>query len=92
MSYRIEYDGREGKYEVRRERNILPILVLFAAAFLFVALCTQPQWVEKLRNLLIPGEDGVTIQAFHNMTDDLRSGASVGEALEVFCRFVIHGE
>jgi hypothetical protein len=92
MGYRIEYDGQAGKYEVRPERNVMPILLLFVAAFLTAAFCFRPQIAQELRGFLIPGEDAVTVQAFRNMTDDLRSGATVGEAVEAFCRFVIHGK
>lgn len=48
--------------------------------------------MQKFRSFLIPGEDAVTVQAFQNMTDDLRSGATLGDAVEAFCRFVIHGQ
>ena len=91
MGYRIEYDGREGKFEVTQEGKWLP-KILFCTVILVAALCLCPQGGQKLRSFLIPGEDAVTLQAFHNMTDDLRSGATVGEAVEAFCRYVIHGQ
>ena len=91
MGYRIEYDGRAGKYEVKREGKGLP-KVLLCGVILIAALILWPQGAQKLRSFLIPGEDAVTVQAFHNMTDDLRSGATVGEAVEAFCRYVIHGQ
>lgn len=92
MGYRIVYDGQAKKYEVHSERNVFSVFVFIGAALLATALFFWPQGLEMLRSGLIPGEDAVTVQAFHNMTDDLRSGATVGEAVEVFCRFVIHGE
>lgn len=91
MGYRIEYDGRAGKYEVKPEGKVLPKFLL-CAGILAAALCLWPQEANKLRSFLIPGEDAVTVQAFQNMTDDLRSGATVGEAVEAFCRYVIHGQ
>ena len=91
MGYRIEYDGRAGKYEVKSERKALP-KILLCALILVAALCLWPQGAQKLRSFLIPGEDAVTVQAFKNMTNDLRSGARVGEAVEAFCRYVIHGQ
>ena len=91
MGYRIEYDGRAGKYEVKPEGKGLP--KIFLCGIIRVAsLCLWPQGAQKLRSFLIPGEDAVTVQAFQNMTDDLRSGATVGEAVEAFCRYVIHGQ
>lgn len=91
MGYRIEYDGRAGKYEVKPEGKGLP-KVLLCGVILIAALILWPQGVQKLKSFLIPGEDALTVQAFHNMTDDLRSGATVGEAVEAFCRYVIHGQ
>ena len=91
MGYRIEYDGRAGKYEVKPEGKGLP-KVLLCGVILIAALMLWPQGTKMLRSFLIPGEDAVTVQAFQNMTNDLRSGATVGEAVEAFCRYVIHGQ
>ena len=91
MGYRIEYDGQAGKYEVREEGKLLT-KILLCVGTLAAVLCFSPENARDLRSFLIPGEDTVTIQAFHNMTLDLRSGASFGQALEAFCRFVIHGQ
>ena len=91
MGYRIEYDGRAGKYEVKREGKWgIPILLCTAIVLAF--LCFLPQGRGELCGFLIPGEDEITLQAFENMTCDLRSGASLGEAVEAFCRFLIHGQ
>ena len=91
MSYRIVYDGREGKYEVCKQKRISGmIVVVFACVLLF--LCLSPWAAEQVRSILIPGDDSVTVAAFSSMTDDLRSGAGFLEAVEVFCRQVIHGQ
>lgn len=93
MGYRIEYDGRIDKYEVTKDHSWRFPMLTFGAFILFAVLTYHfwPEGSAQLRALLIPGDDAVTVQAFHNMTDDLRSGASVTEALYAFCRYVIHG-
>ena len=91
MGYRIDYDGRAGKYEVKPEGRVLPKIFL-CGIILAATLCLWPQGAKELRSFLIPGEDAVTVQAFQNMTDDFRGGATVGEAVEAFCRYVIHGK
>lgn len=91
MGYRIEYDGRAGKYEVKPQGKE-GIKILLSTVLVLALLCFLPQGSGKLRSFLIPGEDEVTLQAFQNMTCDLRSGASLGEAVEAFCRFLIHGQ
>ena len=94
MGYRIEYDRGSGKYEVS-DVNPWRFPLMLAGAFglfLIFAFHSWPEGGEVLRSVLIPGEDAVTVQAFQNMTDDLRSGAAISDAVEAFCRFVIHGK
>lgn len=92
MSYRIEYDGTVGKYEVRkihpwRSPALCAVAILFLTAFCVLNSHSR----EVLRSFLIPGEDAVTVLAFQTMTDDLRSGAALGDAFRDFCQVVIHG-
>lgn len=94
MSYRIEYDRDSRKYEVQNdhsERFFLFTMTAFVV-FVLISFAFWPEGAAKLKSMLIPGEDAVTVQAFQTMTNDLRSGATVSEAVEAFCRFVIHGE
>lgn len=93
MGYRIEYDGRIGKYEVQKEHPwSFPTLIMAAlGVFAVLTYLFWPEGQSEIQSVLIPGEDTVTVQAFQNMTADLRSGASVSEAVYAFCRYVIHG-
>lgn len=93
MSYRIVYDGRIDKYEaVRNETSLFPVLLAAAfGLFLLLTLCLWQEGAEQLKSILIPGEDVVTLQAFRNMANDLRSGAGLEDAVYTFCRCVIHG-
>lgn len=93
MSYRIEYDGRIDKYEVVPEyRSRLPyFLAAFFCLFLLLTVVFWQEGWEQLKSILIPGEDEITVQAFLNMTDDLRSGAGMRDSIYTFCRSVIHG-
>lgn len=93
MGYRIEYDRGNGKYEITPTHPWRASLIFLGAlgVFLVYASVLRPETVQFLRSVLIPGEDAVTVQAFQNMTDDLRCGASVSDAVEAFCRYVIHG-
>lgn len=93
MSYRIEYDGRIDKYEVvRNTKSRFPGLVTAAfGLFLLLTLCLWQEGAEQFKSILIPGEDAVTVQAFYNMTNDLRSGAGIRDAVYIFCQSVIHG-
>jgi hypothetical protein len=89
MSYRIEYDCSVGKYEVRRQNN----RYYAGLGILAVLLCclVWPRGREVLVSVMIPGEDAVTAAAFQVMTDDLRTGSGLGQAIMDFCRVVVHG-
>ena len=92
MSYRIEYDGTVEKYEVRKVHPWRSPALCAVAILLLTAICVPNSHSrEVLRSFLIPGEDAVTVLAFQTMTDDLRSGAALGEAFRDFCQVVIHG-
>ncbi len=91
MSYRIEYDSKVNKYEVKPEKNYLMPIMVFSAMIL-VLFFFQSDRADAVCSFLIPGEDAVTVQAFSAMTNDLRSGAELWDAVEVFCRAVIHGK
>lgn len=94
MGYIIEYDSFEKRYEVRRTYPFRFGLLLAAAVALFLFLSFQfwPKGSAFLRAALIPGEEAVTVQAFENLTQDLKAGAPMAEALEAFCVEVIHSE
>ena len=93
MGYRIEYDQKIGKYEVRKEKtkDHSMILVIAAVVILTGVMVLWPKAEDALFAAIIPGDDTVTVQAFQNMTDDMRSGAYLTDALYTFCHYVIHG-
>lgn len=92
MSYRIEYDNRIGKYEVRKgQPKKMSSLLIIAVVGVICGTMLLPEGVAELRSWFIPGDDTVTVQAFRNMTDDMRSGASLEDAVFAFCHYVIHG-
>lgn len=93
LGYRIEYDGREGKYEIRRYYPYrLPALFLAAASlFLVLTFAFWEAGADYIREALIPGENAVTVAAFENLTKRLRQGENLGDAVTEFCMDVIHG-
>ena len=91
MAYRIEYDGRAGKYEVINHNRPFPVLVV-AGIIMLLTLTLWQEGREAFLSWIIPGEDTVTVQAFSAMTDNLRSGAALSSALEDFCRAIIYGQ
>ena len=89
MGYRIVYDGREGKYEVRR-CNQDRIFVLIGLLFLLIFALWQ-DGASYIRDALIPGDNRVTMSALRNLTEELRQGTDLQDAVVTFCGDVIHG-
>lgn len=91
MGYRIEYDHGECKFQVLKEnRSRLPGLTAGAlAAFLILTHLFWPAGDSAIQDFLIPGDDVVTRKAAQTMVQELREGASLTQAVEVFCREII---
>ncbi len=90
MSYRIEYHHGAGKYEIREERKVIPGILTTFALFLALTFAFWPEGAAALRDMLIPGNDAVTVQAFQTLAQNLKSGTPIPDAVESFCQFVIH--
>lgn len=93
MGYRIEYDSGKKQYEVRR-KDPLRFPAMVAGALVLFVLLTMVFWdagAAAIRDALIPGDDVVTLQALESLASDLRSGASVQEAVTAFCREIVDG-
>jgi len=93
VGYRIEYDDPSGKYEVRKNPNWKLSGAVFwtVAAMVLGMMLFWPEGTETLRDLLIPGDNALTVQALREMTDILRGGGSLWDAVYAFCHCVLHG-
>jgi len=93
MGYRIDYDMKSGYWEVSQNHKWrLPVLtVFFFILFLFLCSWFWPEGMNLFVDLIIPGDNTVTLQAAKNMTEYLRDGGSIQQAVDAFCREVILG-
>lgn len=93
MAYRIEYDSRNQKYEITSpKRTCFPGLLLGAVtAFFLLTASFWPEGWAALRDIMIPGDDAVTLQALECMSDNLRNGMELGDAITSFCREIMDG-
>lgn len=90
MSYRVEYSlfpEHPPKDSVMR-RNLTP---LFFAAFLVLVWNFWPEGREVLLRLLWPFDRALTAQAAAVFQDASSCGASMGQAVEGFCRTMVQG-
>ena len=68
---------------------------MIAASVLIFSITVRIFWTDgtkQLRSWLLPGNETATETAFLALTEDLRSGASVSDSLEQFCRSVLNEE
>lgn len=93
MAYRIEYDSFNQKFEISSPvRSRFPGLLIGAVtAFFLITATFWPEGWSALRDIMIPGDDAVTLQALECMSDNLRSGMALEDAITSFCREVIDG-
>jgi hypothetical protein len=89
MGYRIVYDGREGKYEVKAH-NPMRIWVALGVALLLIFSFWETGG-EYVREALIPGDNQVTLAAVRSLKERLSQGVAWQEAVGAFCTDVIHG-
>lgn len=93
MGYRIEYgparNGRESS--VADRKRLLGMIAGCFLAFLVLTLQFWPEGKAKLEEALLPGDPVVTKQAFSVMTEELRAGETVTDAVMAFCQVVMDG-
>lgn len=93
MAYRIEYDNNTQKFEVTDSKPFrFPIFLLICILLFFVL--TSAIWPEGkalIDEMLIPGDNAVTIAALNTMTNELRAGTSFDNAIYTFCCEIING-
>lgn len=90
MAYRIVYGPVKGRQGTGRGGG-LRIQTMTAAWLLVFALTVSRVWPEgtdKLREYLLPGQDGTQAAVMELMTE-IQAGEPVGEALTAFCRQII---
>lgn len=44
-----------------------------------------------LRDFVLPGDGAITDRALQGLVENLRSGQPMSDAVEVFCKEIIHG-
>ena len=91
MSYAIEYNsGHSRKTQLKKRKLFIKkkthLVTLGVIAALVVLL-----HINAIRKWLLPGDPEVTERAVGVMVDELKSGDSLQEAFDAFCKEVISG-
>lgn len=85
MGYRIVYGDDPFPRESRHPGRLRLLTAGFALAFVVAVRCFWPEGTRMLRSVLLPGDNA----AFVQMTEEIRAGAPVGDAVTAFCRSVV---
>ena len=93
MGYRIVYHGSEAKKtQAKRKRFCKKRIAIGVIVVLLGAVIAIPKVRNGMRDLLLPGDEQITLAALEGMVADLKEGEPISEALETFCREIIQGE
>lgn len=93
MGYRITYEnGHIHKKTVRSSQFRWKRWGAGAAVAALAVTLLIPRGRLWVREVILPGDAEVTAAALEGMVSDLREGEPMGEALETFCREIIHGD
>lgn len=91
MGYCMVYDSDKKQRESRSGSGtrILLMTIGFLMAFVMTVNRLWPAGRTLLQNVLLPGDSEVSGQALSELTENLREGLSVAEAVEAFCRDIL---
>lgn len=91
MAYRIDYGSGSNQRKPLRKNIPAPVIktALFVLALVAGAMAMKVVGLSWVRDVLLPGDPEITATALQNMTDNLRSGESLLDAVTTFCREII---
>ena len=93
MGYRITYEnGHIHKKTIRSSQFRWKRWGAGAAVAALAVTLLIPRGRLWVRDLLLPGDEDVTAAALGSLVEDLSAGEPVGEAVQTFCREIIHGD
>lgn len=92
VAYRIVYEPVKSRTEQGRSVRRPVLTALCFALFLILVNNCWPQGNALLRELLIPGEPEVTLEALEVLADSIRTGDPLAEAVGAFCAAVMGGD
>lgn len=92
MGYQIKYDrGIIRKRAIgisKKSFKIYAICTIFVVLVLTIAFPDGRIW---LRDLLLPGNEAVTVAALEDLVHNIRQGTPIADAMSGFCQQIIYG-
>ena len=75
----------------QKGNRVAALTAVFLALFVALTGAFWPRGKAVLQELLLPGDAAVTAAALEDLAAELSNGEEISDALESFCRKVIHG-
>lgn len=92
MGYRIDYRPvKKVRGVEKRTFRLAAFAGIFLMVFVIFACCFWPEGTAVLRDWILPGDPTVTAAAMEELTDSLRMGERVADALRSFCVQILEG-
>ena len=94
MSYRISYKDNMVIFPVEEPKsNKFSLKEATIMVWLIVAGLVLWQHKTTVAECLVPGDNTVTVSAFHNLVDNVSEGTDLTDSIAVFCREILdHGQ
>ena len=91
MGYQIRYDAGKAVKTGLKERKSSPMGMAMAGLVLVCLLMRLfwPAGMDKLRQMVIPGDPEVTGRAASELVSQIHEGVPVGDAVQAFCREIL---
>lgn len=91
MSYQIEYpvENHLQKSYALRGRKKIAISSVLVLCFVALAVMVYAIGIDTLKEILVPGDNQITISAFENMQENLGNGMPAGDAIVAFCSEIL---
>lgn len=91
MSYQIVYGPRRRQPRTVGRRSVRTGIILGILLIIALSALRFTGYGSVLWKCLLPGDPEVTISAFQDMTEEIRNGHGLSNAVTTFCETVIEG-
>ena len=94
MAYRVVYDslGEENRNPRPKNNSIVTVTAILVICCVLCAVAIHAGALPWVRDVLLPGDAGVTAAALENMVTAILDGSTLGDAITAFCQeIMLHG-
>lgn len=87
--YQIVYDSYACYEKKKIAKHFLAYLFPLLLCIIFISYLAHTEKDINIPKLLMPGDASITTAAFQQLTEAIKSGETLSEALDVFCETVM---